>query len=89
MREDFFIGSTGRCLVAVVGPLAIMDNIFHVIGLSLLANYVNTRFLLDGSLHDLGYVLFVVSIAILIFLLSILRRVEQRPNPYTVVRAEV
>ena len=68
-------------LVAIAVPLAIMDNIFRIIGLSLLANYVNTRFLLDGSLHDLGgHVLFVVSIAILIVLLSLLRRVEQRPG---------
>ena len=89
MIEDFFIGSTGRCLVAIVGPLAIMDNIFRIIGLSLLANYVNIRFLLDGTVHDLGGVLFVVSIAILIVLLSLLRRVEQRPRLYTVVCAEV
>jgi exosortase len=77
-------------LVAVAVPLAIMDNIFRILGLSLLANYVNTRFLLDGSLHDLGgHILFVVSIAILIVLLSLLRKLEQRPRLYAVVRAEV
>jgi len=72
------------------GLAKLSRNIFRIIGLSLLANCVNTRFLLDGSLHDLGgHILFVVSITILIMLLSLLQRVEQRLRFYPVVRGEV
>ena len=68
-------------IVAIIVPLAIIDNAFRIVGLSLLANYVNTSFLLDGRLHDLGgYFLFVLSITILIVLISLLRRFEQRPQ---------
>jgi len=71
-------------------PLAIIDNALRIIGLSLLANYVNTSFLLDGRLHDLGgYLAFAFSVAILIALLSLLRRFEQRPRVYSPMRNEV
>jgi exosortase len=77
-------------LVIAIVPLAIIDNVFRIMGLSLLANYVNKSFLLDGSLHDLGgHVLFVVSIVVLICLLAVLRRLEQGPACYTPVHAGV
>jgi exosortase len=75
-------------LVALVVPLAIIDNIFRIIGLSLLANNVDRKFLFDGGLHDLGgHTLFVISVTVLILLLSALRRLEQGPRLYTPLRA--
>ena len=61
---------------SVMVPVAIIDNAFRIVGLSLLANYVDKSFITDGRLHDLGgYVLFVLSITILIVLLSLLRQI--------------
>lgn len=88
---QFFLrsGWAKLSLVAIVVPLAMMDNILRIMGLSLLANYVDKSFLVDGSLHDLGgHVLFVVSMVVLICLLSLLRRLEQEPRFYSSVRAE-
>jgi len=77
-------------IVVLMVPLAIINNGVRIVGLSLLANYVNKSFLLDGRLHDLGgYVMFVLSIAILIMLISFMRMFEQRPRVYTPVRPEV
>jgi exosortase len=87
----FFLRSTWAKFGIVVAmvPLAIIDNGLRITGLSLLANYVNKDFLLDGRLHDLGgYVMFGLSISILIILISLLRRVEQRPRSYSPLRAD-
>jgi exosortase/archaeosortase family protein len=71
-------------------PLAIINNGIRIVGLSLLANYVDKSFLLDGRLHDLvGHVVFVFSITLLMVLIAFLRRVEQRSRLYLPVRAEV
>jgi exosortase len=88
----FFLRSGWARFVVVVAmvPLAIVDNGIRIIGLSLLANYVNKSFLLDGHLHDLvGHLVFVLSIAMLIGLISVLRRFEQRPTFYPPVQADV
>jgi exosortase/archaeosortase family protein len=87
----FFLRSTWAkfSVVVLMIPVAIIDNGLRIIGLSLLANYVNKDFLLDGRLHDLGgYVMFGLSISILIILISLLRRVEQRPTGYSPLRAD-
>jgi exosortase len=88
----FFLRSTQARIGVVVAmiPLAIINNGIRIVGLSLLANYVNKSFLLDGHLHDLvGHLVFVLSIAILIVLISVLRRLEQRPTFYPPVQADV
>lgn len=88
----FFLRSTWAklSLVVTVMPLAIINNGVRIVGLSLLANYVDRSFLLDGRLHDLvGHIVFVFSITILIVLISLLRRFEQRPKFYSLSRAEI
>jgi exosortase len=88
----FFLRSTQARIGVVVAmiPLAIINNGIRIVGLSLLANYVNKSFLLDGHLHDLvGHLVFVLSIAMLIVLISVLRRFEQRPTFYPPVQADV
>jgi len=88
----FFLRSTWTklSLVATVVPIAIINNGVRIVGLSLLANYVDKSFLLDGRLHDLvGHLVFVFSIIILIVLISLLRRLEQRPRFYSLSRADV
>ena len=88
----FFLRSSWAKLgiaVAMV-PLAIIDNGIRIVGLSLLANYVDKSFLLDGRLHDLvGHLVFVLSITVLIVLISLLRSLEQGSWFYSPVRSEV
>jgi exosortase len=68
-------------VVVLTIPVAIIDNALRIVGLSLLANYVDKSFITDGRLHDGGgYVMFGLSITILLVLLSLLRRWEQRPK---------
>jgi exosortase/archaeosortase family protein len=77
-------------LVVVMVPLAIIDNGIRIVGLSLLANYVDKSFLLDGRLHDLGgYLTFVLSITVLIVCIALFWRIEQRYGLYAGGRAEV
>jgi exosortase len=88
----FFLRSTWArvSIVAAIVPLAIINNGVRIVGLSLLANYVDKSFLLDGRLHDLvGHLVFVLSITILIVLISLLRRLEQGSWLYSPVRSEV
>jgi exosortase len=88
----FFLRSTWAKLGIVLAmvPLAIIDNGVRIVGLSLLANYVNKVFLLDSRLHDLGgYFTFALSITILIVLISALRRLERGSWFYSPVRSEV
>lgn len=40
--------------MAVVVPLAILKNAFRIVGLTLLANYVDPAFLMDSALHRYG-----------------------------------
>jgi exosortase len=81
----FFLRSVwGRLgIVAIVIPLAIIKNAFRIVGLSVLANYVDPRFITGSVLHRTGGIpLFVLSVAILLSLLWLLRRYEQRHGYY-------
>jgi exosortase len=70
-------------LLAVVVPLAIVKNAFRIVGLSLLANYVDPSFITDSALHRYGGIpLFVVSLAILLSLAWLVRSVEKRKGYY-------
>ncbi len=70
-------------LVAVVIPLAIVKNAFRIVGLSLLANYVDPSFITDSALHRYGGIpLFVVSLGILLSLAWLVRSVEKRKGYY-------
>jgi len=77
----FFLRSvwTKAALVAIVIPLAIVKNAFRIVGLSLLANYVDPTFITDSMLHRSGGVpLFVLSLIVLFSLAWLLWRVEKR-----------
>ena len=77
----FFLRSAGTKvgLVAVVVPLAIVKNAFRIVGLTLLANYVDPTFITNSSLHRSGGIpLFLVSVVVLLSLAWLLRRLEKR-----------
>jgi exosortase len=77
----FFLRSawTKMGLVAVVVPLAIVKNAFRIVGLSLLANYVDPTFITNSALHRSGGIpLFLLSLVVLLSLAWLLRRVEKR-----------
>ena len=77
----FFLrsGWTKMGLVAVVIPLAIIKNAFRIVGLTLLANYVDPSFITDSALHRYGGIpLFLLSLVVLFSLVWLLRRVEKR-----------
>jgi exosortase len=77
-------------VVVFMIPVAIIDNALRIVGLSLLANYVNKSFLTDGRLHDGGgYVMFGLSITILLVFISLMRRWEQRPRSFSPLRPEI
>jgi exosortase len=66
-------------LVAVVVPLAIVKNAFRIVGLSLLANYVDPTFITDSTLHRNGGIpLFLLSLVVLLSLAWLLRRFENK-----------
>jgi len=66
-------------LVAVVVPLAIVKNAFRIVGLSLLANYVDPTFITDSALHRSGGIpLFLASLVVLLSLAWLLRRFEKK-----------
>jgi len=66
-------------LVSIVVPLAIIKNAVRIVGLALLANYVDPSFITDSTLHRNGGIpLFVLSLAVLFFVVWLLRKVEQR-----------
>jgi exosortase len=66
-------------LVAVVVPLAIVKNAFRIVGLSLLANYVDPTFITDSALHRNGGIpLFLLSLVFLLSLAWLLRRFEKK-----------
>jgi len=77
----FFLRSVwGKwALVAIVIPLAIVKNAFRIVGLSLLANYVDPSFITDSILHRFGGIpLFALSLVILLSLAWLIRRMERR-----------
>jgi exosortase len=70
-------------LVTMVVPLAIVKNAFRIVGLSLLANYVDPSFITDSALHRYGGIpLFVVSVVILLCLAWLVRGLEKRKGYY-------
>ena len=90
----FFLRSVwGKwALVAIVVPLAIVKNAFRIVGLSLLANYVDPSFITDSILHRSGGIpLFALSLVILLSLAWLIRRMERRTSydPPDGLRAKV
>jgi len=67
-------------LMTVVVPLAIIKNAFRIVGLTLLANYVDPTYLMDSALHRTGGIpLFLLSLIVLSGVVWLLRRWESRP----------
>ena len=72
-------GWTRLGLVAIVVPLAIVKNAGRIVGLALLANYVDPAFITNSPLHRSGGIpLFALSLVVLAGLVWVLRRVERR-----------
>jgi exosortase len=66
-------------LVSIVVPLAVMKNAFRIVGLALLANYVDPAFITNSTLHRNGGIpLFVLSLAVLLSVIWLLRKLEQQ-----------
>jgi len=66
-------------LVAFVAPLAIVKNAFRIVGLSLLANYVDPTFITDSVWHRSGGIpLFLLSLVVLFSFVWLLRRAERK-----------
>lgn len=66
-------------LLFIVVPLAIVKNALRIVGLALLANYVDPGFITDSALHRNGGIpLFVLSLAVLFSLVWLMRKLEQR-----------
>lgn len=66
-------------LVSIVVPLAIVKNAVRIVGLALLANYVDPSFITDSALHRNGGIpLFVLSLAVLFSLVWLIRKLERR-----------
>jgi len=66
-------------LVSIVVPLAIVKNAVRIVGLALLANYVDPSFITDNALHRNGGIpFFVLSLAVLFSVVWLLRKIEQR-----------
>jgi exosortase len=77
----FFLRSTWAKmgLMAIVIPLAIIKNAFRIVGLALLANYVDPSFITDNILHRSGGIpLFFVALAVLGAFVWLLRWAENR-----------
>jgi len=77
----FFLHSlwTKLGIVAFVVPLAIVKNAFRIVGLTLLANYVDPTYITNSVLHKSGGIpLFGLSLVVLFALIWLLRRFEQR-----------
>lgn len=66
-------------LVSIVIPLAIVKNAGRIVGLALLANYVDPTYITNSALHRSGGIpLFLLSLLILFSLVWLLRRFEKR-----------
>jgi exosortase len=75
-------GWTRMGLAVAVVPLAIIKNAFRIVGLALLANYVDPTYITNSLLHRTGGIpLFLLSIGILLCLVWLLRRLETRFQP--------
>lgn len=81
VASHLFLRSTwGKMgLVFIVVPLAIVKNAVRIVGLALLANYVDPSFITDSTLHRNGGIpLFVLSLAVLFSLVWLIRKLERR-----------
>jgi len=64
-------------VAAIVIPLAIIKNAFRIVGLTLLANYVDPTFITGSLLHRSGGIpLFIVALVVLLCLVWLVRRLE-------------
>lgn len=64
-------------IVAIVIPLAIIKNAFRIVGLALLANYVDPTYITNSALHRSGGIpLFLLSLVVLFALVWVARRLE-------------
>ncbi|MBX3304863.1 MAG: exosortase [Nitrospira sp.] len=74
-------GLAKTALVVIVVPLAIIKNAIRIVGLALLANYVDPSYITDSVLHRNGGIpLFLSSLVVLFGIVLILRRYERRPD---------
>ena len=72
-------GWTKLGLVGVIVPLAVFKNACRIVGLALLANYVDPTYITNSALHRSGGIpLFLLSLLILFSLVWLLRRFEKR-----------
>ena len=66
-------------ILAFVIPLAIVKNAFRIVGLTLLANYVDPTYITNSVLHRSGGIpLFALSLVVLFVLMWLLRKIEKR-----------
>ena len=80
LAGHFFLrsGWTKMGLVAMVIPLAIIKNAFRIVGLALLANYVDPTYITNSALHRGGGIpLFLIALVVLASLVWLLRRLEK------------
>ncbi|HEU5409217.1 MAG TPA: exosortase/archaeosortase family protein [Nitrospira sp.] len=81
VASHLFLRSTwGKLgLMSIVVPLAIVKNAMRIVGLALLANYVDPSFITDSAVHRNGGIpIFALALAVLFSLVWLLRKVEQR-----------
>jgi len=70
-------------LVSIVVPLAIVKNAVRIVGLALLANYIDPSFVTDSAVHRNGGIpLFLVSLGVLFSCVWLLRKLERRSGYY-------
>ena len=77
----FFLRSSwGKMgIVAIVIPLAIIKNAFRIVGLALLANYIDPTFITNSLVHRSGGIpLFFVALVVLLSLVWLFRRLENK-----------
>jgi exosortase len=78
----FLARGWGRALlVLAVLPITILKNGFRIVGLSLLATYVDPSFLTGRLHHDGGIAFFLVALGMMVPVLAICRRLETAPRP--------
>jgi exosortase len=66
-------------VVSIVVPLAIVKNAVRIVGLALLANYVDSTFITDSPLHRNGGIpFFALSLAVLFSVVWLIRKLERR-----------
>ena len=68
-------------VIAATAPLSIAKNALRIVTLSVLATRVDPGFLTGRLHHQGGIVFFMISLAVLVLLLWILRRAEARRPP--------